>query len=215
MGCVVAVLLGIVLLCLAGFLAGRIVATPDLGAAVRGPDHGTDVSQIAAASAASIALQLASHDHAVIVLSEKDLTVLARQRNPDPEKFLRPEVRVRSGFMLLSAETTVGPLHSIAVAHVTVLLLGVTEGSARVETDITGLTMGRLDIPDPLRPGLDPRGNGALSIDPIFNDPGLKDLRSTLECIFIGNDGVHIGFHKPGVKADTTSCHPPELSSPI
>src|SRR5438270_491856 len=81
-----------------------------------GPDDGSSQQAIAA----TLATQLAGHllasaasphkGHAAVTLSEHDLTVLATANNPHPDRFHNVQARVRNGLVLVSADTSVGPL---------------------------------------------------------------------------------------------------------
>lgn len=212
-GCALTVIALVALLCFVAFVVGRVVAAPELGAAVSGNADGTTTKAISSHVAASVLGQFLRPgplgEHAVVVVTERDLTVIARSSNPDPAKYQDPEVRIRDSYVVVSAAAKLGTLKVIAVARATLLLSGVAAGNARIATDIVSVDLGRQAIPDFMRSAIDPRGSAALSLDPIFNaSPQLKPLRQSLECLYIGTDGIYLGFHRPGVAPVTTSCVP-------
>ena len=94
----------------------KALAAPDLGAAPGGTVHGSSAAVIAAALGGAAATQLLAMDHAVVTVSERDLTVIATARNPSPARFRNPQARVRNGYIVVSADTSVGPFGVTAVA---------------------------------------------------------------------------------------------------
>ena len=65
--------------------------------------------QIALTLAAHLAPQLATTPHGAVTLSEHDLTVLAQQHNPHPDRYSNLAVRVRDRLLVISANDHYGP----------------------------------------------------------------------------------------------------------
>ena len=208
-GCVLSVILCVIALCAGAFVTGRVLTAPDLGAGPQGPSDGSTATAIAAREALSLAAQLAHADHGVIVLTEQDLTVIAQDRNPDPSRYRNPEVLVRDGQLVIVATTSVGPFDVVANAHVSVALDVTGTGPPTIATSVSDYSLGREWVPGWIRSIVDSRGDGALAIDPLINDnAGLSSMRDLLECVDVTGTSVRLGFHRPDVSPDPTSCVP-------
>jgi hypothetical protein len=145
--------------------------------------------------------------HATVTLSERDLTVIARARNPRPDRFADPEARVRDGEVVISASTPLGPLSVTSVARIRVGLTSATGGRPRLLSDVTAVEFGALSVPGWARSALDPRGGDTLELDQAFDaSPALGLLRDNLDCLAVGGGGVRIGIHRPGVTAFPAGC---------
>ncbi|MHB8718838.1 MAG: hypothetical protein ACYDAC_08105 [Candidatus Dormibacteria bacterium] len=208
-GCCLLVLLLVVALVAAGFTATRALAAPDLGPDPGGTSHGSTEALIAAALAGSAATQLAAGPHAVVTLSEIDLTVLARARNPDPARLRNPQARIRNGRVVLSATTDVGPFAATLVVDVT-LSFTTVDGQVQVTATPTSYAIGQLGIPAFVATRAAPNTASTLNLTQLFTgNPPLQALAQSMECVAVQSDGVHVGFHRPGVAPDATRCTAP------
>lgn len=205
-GCCFGVVLLVILLGGGGFVAIRALAAPDLGAPPGGMAHGNTEAVIAAALAGSAGTQLVAAQHAVVVLSERDLTVLAIARNPAPDRLRNPQARIRGGVVVVSADAGVGPFGVTAVVRLQ-LTFSDAGGQAQVDVQPLGYAIGQLAIPDWIAARVAPNGSSSLNLTQLFNaNPALEALAQSMECVSVEADGVHVGFHRPGVAADSTRC---------
>ena len=205
-GCCLGLLLLLVLVVAAGVVGERALAAPDLGPPPGGTAHGSSELVIAAALAGSAATQLLTGDHAVVTLSEHDLTVIAQARNPSPDRFVNPQARIRNGDVVVSADTSVGPFGVTAVATYQLIF---TEGSGtpQVTAQAVDYAVGQLGIPGFIGDRIDPRGSSSLNLTSVFaSNPILETLAQAMDCVAVHPDGVRIGFHRPGVSASTSTC---------
>jgi len=205
-GCCAGLVLLLVLIGLAAYVADRALASPDLGPAPSGPDHGDSEAAIAATVAVGLAAQLLAQPHGVVTLSEHDLTVLADAHNPHPDRYRNVAVRVRGGQLVVSAYDPVGPFSTTAVARLTVGLDPAgAPGSVRVS--LTEVDAGQLALPGWIRDRIAGQLESAISLDPLFSsNPALQALRGNLECLLVAADGVRIGMHRPGSAAAPSVC---------
>jgi hypothetical protein len=180
------------------FLTVRAMAAPDLGAPPGGTAHGSSEVVIAAALAGAATAQLVGAEHAVVVLSERDLTVIARARNPAPDRFRNPLARIRNDDVVVSADTSLGPLGVTAVATFQLILTD-TATAAQITAQAVDYSVGQLGLPSFLADRLDPRGSATLNLTQLFaSNPALLALSTLLECLSVRPDGVHLGFHRIG-----------------
>lgn len=187
-------------------LGQRALAAPDLGAPPGGTAHGSTELVIAAALVGDAATQLLKADQAVVTLSERDLTVIANARNPSPVRFRNPQARIRNGDVVVSADTSVGPFGVTAVAGFT-LLFSNAAGSTQITAQAVNYSVGQLGLPSFVGDRLDPRGSATLNITSLFaSNPALLALTQFMDCVAVRPDGVHVGFHSPGVAATTGAC---------
>lgn len=204
--CLGIVLLGVLLIAGGGYLTQRALAAPDLGAPPGGTAHGSNQTLLAASLAADLAVQVISKPHAVVTLSEKDLTVIADEHNPEPAKYRNPQARIRGQYVVVSAQTSVGPFDATAVARYT-LLFDDSTGRPNITAQAVDYAVGRLTIPDWARSQLDPRGSGTLSLNALLgSNPALHLVADHLECVAIAPDGIRLGFHRPDVAMDPAAC---------
>jgi hypothetical protein len=188
------------------FVAVHALAAPDLGSPPGGTSHGGSVTVIAATLAGDAATQLVHGDHAVVVLSERDLTVIARDRNPAPNRFRNPQARIRDGNVVVSADTSVGPFGVTAVASFQ-LLLTVTPSTTQLSAQAVDYQVGQLGLPGFVGARFDPRGSATLNLTALFaSSPVLETLSKTLDCLSVRSDGVHVGFHRTGAGASDAAC---------
>jgi hypothetical protein len=184
----------------------RALADPDLGSPPAGPSHGGTLVLMAASLAGDAATQLLSGSHAVIVLSEQDLSAIATARNPSPDRFRNPQVRVRGGQLVVSAQSSLGPFGVTPVVRMRVDFSD-SSGTPQVSATATDYAVGQLGIPQWLGDRLDPRANATFNLTSLFAaNPALEVLSQALECVTVQPDGVHVGFHRPGVSADPSRC---------
>lgn len=207
-GCLLAaltLLLGVV--GFGAFLVVRLTTVPDLGPAPTGPSHGSDLPSLGRALAASAALQLVTQPHARLLLTESDLTLVVRSRNPSPQRFRDPEARVRNGTIMLAATTTAGPLVLTVSADATVHVDPTTAGPD-ITARVTRLDVGTLSVPHWMWGVLDARATRTLSLDPLLDsNAALRLARANLDCVGIAPAGVILGLHRPGQAADPTVCN--------
>ncbi|MGH7721437.1 MAG: hypothetical protein ACRENL_01205 [Candidatus Dormibacteria bacterium] len=205
-GCCFPLILLVVLVAATVLVGQRALAAPDLGAPPGGTAHGTTEAVIAAALAGDAATQLIAGDHALVKLSERDLTVIANARNPSPDRYRNPQARVRNGYVVVSADSSLGPFGVTEVARFA-LLFSNTSGSAQVTTHVVDYAVGQLGVPGFIGDRVDPRGSATINLSALFaSNPALEALLQTLDCVAVHDDGVRVGFHRPGVSADASRC---------
>ena len=201
-GCCIGLALMIVLTGAAALLLFRLTNTPDLGTAPSGSDDGASVQAIAASLAKEVGTGLASSAQTVILVSERDLTVLAVEDNPDPSLFADPQVRSRGGRLVLSAADSLGPLHVVTTAT---LRVGLSD-PGDISVTVVELDVGDQVIPGFMHSAFDPRGDGAFSLTPFLGQSGMSALRSLIECVAAVPGGVELGFHRQGAPSDSALC---------
>jgi hypothetical protein len=205
-GCCLGLILLAALVIFSAVEGYRALAAPDLGSPPAGPSHGDSLVVMAAALGGNAATQLIAGEHAVIVLSEQDLTTIAVARNPSPDRFRSPEVRVRGGLLVVSAQSSLGPFGVTPVVRMRVDFSS-SSGRPQVSATSTDYAVGQLGIPQWLGDRLDPRASATFNLSSLFAaNPALQLLSEALECVNVQSDGVHVGFHRPGVSADATRC---------
>ena len=209
-GCCLGVLLLLALLGLLAFAVDRAMAAPDLGSPPGGTSHGDTQQAIAVSLAVQIAAELIVQDHAVVTLSERDLTVLAAQNNQNPGRFHNLQARVRNGQVVVSADTSFGPL---GVTMVTYLTVSLDRSAAPPVIDVrsNAVDIGALHVPGWLKDRFAGSSAPTISLDQLFSGiaaakPVLSELEKNVECLSVAPDGVRIGVHRPGAGADTTVC---------
>jgi hypothetical protein len=188
------------------YIIDRAVSGPDLGSPPRGPNHGNNQLAIAATLAPQLAASLIVQPHAVVTLSEHDLTVLATQNNPKPAEYHNVSVRVRSGMLLVAADVGVGPFTPTAVGHVAVTFDD-SSGQARISSQVSQIDLGQLSLPGWLKDRFVAQVTQSTALLPLFADSSaLKSVLSDIECLVVADEGVRIGVHRPGVTADASTC---------
>jgi hypothetical protein len=205
-GCCAGLVLLIVAVVGAVFLTLRALAAPALGAAPGGTSHGPSEVAIALVLGTEMAAQLVAGPHGMVVLSERDLTVLAVANNPHPNEYRDVQVRIRNGLVVASAEISLGPFTSTAVAHVSLSLKPASSGPV-IAAQIPEMDIGQLGVPGFLDSELTAQIDAALSLDRLFSiDPQLDALREDIECVAVVPGGVAVGAHDPGVPSVSSAC---------
>ena len=205
-GCCLGLILLAALVVATVVITSRALAAPDLGAAPSGSAHGSSEAVIAAALGGDAATQLLTRDHAVVSVSERDLTVIANARNPSPDRYRNPQARIRNGDIVVSADTSVGPFGVTAVATFQ-LTFSNASGASQVTAQAINYAAGQLGIPGFIGDRLDPRASSSINLTALFaSNAALKLLSQALDCVAVRADGVHIGFHRPGVIPDAGTC---------
>ena len=142
----------------------------------------------------------------MVSLSERDLTVIANARNPSPARFRNPQARIRNDNVVVSADTSVGPFGVTAVATFQ-LLFSHASGTTQVTAHAVDYAVGQLGIPGFIGDRLDPRGSATLNLTALFaSNPALELLSQAMDCVAVHPDGVHIGFHRPGLSPSASTC---------
>ncbi len=205
-GCCFGLILLVVVVVGTVVIGQRALAAPELGPPPGGTSHGTSDAVIAAALAGDAATQLLTREHAVVTLSERDLTVIAMTRDPSPDRFRNPQARVRNGNIVVSADTSIGPFGVTAVATFQ-LLFSNASGTTQITAQAVDYAVGQLGIPGFLGDRLDPRGSSSLNLTALFaTNPALELLSRAMDCVSVQPDGVHVGFHRPGLTPATGLC---------
>jgi hypothetical protein len=205
-GCCLGLILLVVLVGAGVFAGVRALAAPDLGSAPGGKAHGSSEALTAAALAGDAGTQLVNGDHAVVTLSERDLTVIAAARNPEPDRYRSPQARIRNGYVVVSADSSVGPFGVTPVVRLAVMFSN-AGGASQINVQVVDVAVGQLGLPGVIADRVDSRGSATLNLATLFaSDPMLKALSDTMECVTVKSDGVHVGFHRPDASADATGC---------
>jgi hypothetical protein len=205
-GCCLGLLILAVLVIATIVVGVRALAAPDLGGPPGGAAHGSSEAVIAVALGGDAATQLLTNEHAVVTLSERDLTVIANARNPSPTRYRNPQARIRNGNVVVSADTSVGPFGVTAVATLQLLFSDAT-GTTQVTAHAISYAVGQVGIPGFIGDRLDPRGSATLNLTALFaSNPALELLSQAMDCVAVHSDGVRIGFHRPGTARSTAVC---------
>ncbi|MGH7685693.1 MAG: hypothetical protein ACREN2_02585 [Candidatus Dormibacteria bacterium] len=203
-GCCLLGVVALVLLGFAVFLADRALAAPDLGRSLQGPDHGESETAIAVSLGTQLALALLTQPHAVVTLSEHDLTILAAAHPPSDVTGLT--ARVREGRIVLSGQHPFGPFNVSPVARV-VLNLDVTQSPPSLTSRVAQLDIGQLGLPGFIQDRILGSFGSTIDLNAMFNSsPALEAVRGFLECVSVAPDGVRVGVHRLGIAVDTAVC---------
>jgi hypothetical protein len=205
-GCCLGLIVLLALIGAAAFVVDRALAAPELGASPGGPSHGTSEVAIAVALGAQLVAELASNPHGMVVLSEQDLSVIAAQNNPHPDRFHGLVARVRNGDVAVSALTNEGPLTVTAVAYVAIAL-DTTQSPPMFNVSLSRIDVGALTLPGWLRDQIVGNLSPSVALNQLFDsNAGLQALKANIECVMAASNGLRIGVHRPGVAADTAVC---------
>jgi hypothetical protein len=205
-GCCIGIVALVVVCAGAVVLLIRLTSSPTyLAAPLAGPDDGSSTAAIAAVLAPKVSTELTTSTggHAVVTLSEHDLSVIAAQENPDPDSFSSVQVRSRGGYLLVSADSHVGPLAVVITARLVLSL----QRDGSVTVSLEELDVGDQAIPGFMRSTVDPRGSDIFQLASLLRASGLSHL--DLDCLAVVSGGVALGFHSPGASADRSTCASP------
>jgi hypothetical protein len=206
-GCLVLLVPLVLLVALGGVLSAMALSTPDLGAPPGGRDDGGSEAAIATTVAADLAAQLALRSHAVVSLSEQDLTVLVRENNPNRQRVVDPQARVRDDLVVIDAHTPFGPFTVDAVVKVALVLGTGVDGLPKVAAEFRAVQLGGLGLPDFAARALQDRIQQAFDLqDLLSSNQALRLARRSLDCVAVGAGEVRLGFHRPGVAQAPGDC---------
>lgn len=207
-GCLWALLaVAAALLVVGGVLAALALSSPDLGDAPGGADDGDSQEAIAAKLGGSLAAQLLQRDHAVVTLSERDITVLVGENNPNPDRFRDPQARIRDGLVVIDAHTPVGPFTVDAVAKLALSRTVGSDGLPQVSASFKAVQVGGLGLPDFAAQALQNRIQQAFDLQDVLSSNDILRLaRRELDCVAVSPDGVRLGFHRPGAPEAAGDC---------
>jgi hypothetical protein len=189
----------------AAYFADRALAAPDLGAPPGGADDGATQQQIALTLGTHLVAELIGAAHGAVLLSEHDLTVLARAHNPHPDRYKDLTARVRNGLLVLSGADQVGPFSVTPVMHISLALTGASASS--IALHVQQVDVGQLTLPGFLADRVTGGVPSSIAIDSLFSAaPALAALSDDIECVVVRNGGVSIGIHRPAVAPDPSTC---------
>lgn len=179
----------------------RLTATPAfVRSAPPGANDGGSTQAIAARLAAKLAVQLGrGSTRPVVTVSDRDLTVIAAEQNPDPHTFTGVQVHSAAGRLLLSAHSHLGPLPVIVTVR---LDLHLASGDPQIRVD-------EIDVGDQVLPGfmrtmVDPRGQAVFDLGPMVR--AIHVAGAKIGCVAVVTDGVRLGFQLAGARADPALC---------
>ena len=207
-GCCALVIVAVVVLGAAIFLAVRALAAPDLGAAPQGPDDGGDQAAIAVSLAAQAVPQLLLQSDATVTLSEHDLTVLINEHSAGG--LSDATARVRNGEVVVSGQHPFGPFTVTPVAHLAISL-DTSVSPPVLTTHVDEFDVGQLGVPGFIRDRILGSLSSSIDLDQLFSGtPPLRLLEGDIECVAVVDNGQHsglvIGVHRPGASSNTAVC---------
>ncbi|MBV8526715.1 MAG: hypothetical protein JOZ75_00210 [Candidatus Dormibacteraeota bacterium] len=209
-GCCALVVVGVVVVAAAIFLAVRATAAPDLGAAPSGPDDGDGQTAIAVRLAAELVPQLLLNANGTVTLSEQDLTVLANEHGAGG--LSGATVRARNGQLVVSGQHPFGPFTVTPVAHLSVAL-DTTGSPPKLTTQVEQFEVGQLGVPGFVRDRMLGSLSSSVDLGQVFGGtPALQALEGNIECAAVvdgdsgSQAGLRIGVHRPGAAANTAVC---------
>lgn len=186
----------------------RATTAPDLGAAPLGTNHGDTEAAIAAYTVTTLAsLLLPGHPHQAVRLSEHDMTVEIAAHLPPTDELRDPQARIRDGRLLVSGQTSLGPIGVVGVGRLGLHLTLGPDGLPDIAADIQEIDAGSLTLPAPVRNAIADRIDRAFDLnDLLVASPELTALRGELECVTVQADAVVIGFHAVDAGPDRATC---------
>lgn len=203
-GCCALVVVAVVVLGFVVFLAVRVFAAPDLGAAPRGPDDGENETAISLNLGAQVVAQLLTQPHATVTLSEHDLTILVGQHVANT--LSDATVRTRAGRIVISGQHPFGPFTVTPAAYLAVSL-DTTKEPPSLSSQIVQLDLGQLGLPGFIKDRILGSLASSIDLDRVFNgSPALKALRANLECLTVVDGGLRFGVHSPLAAPDPGVC---------
>jgi hypothetical protein len=170
----------------------RLTSSPAfLATAPLGADDGPTTQAIATRLATQLALSLLDPTgQATVLVSDRDLTVIAAEENPDPQTFSGVQVHSNAGHLLISAHSRLGPLPVIVTAQV---LPHLVNGTPQI--DLGDVQIGDQVLPGFLRSWVDPRGTAIFNLGSLVRKMSISTFG--LECMAVLQNGVELGFHAP------------------
>jgi hypothetical protein len=179
----------------------RATASPAyLATAPLGADDGSSTQAIATKLATQLSLALLNKSgQATVLVSDRDLSVIAAEENPDPGTFSDVQVRSVAGRLLLSARSHLGPLPVVVTARLTPSLAAGTPQIHLEEIDV-----GDQVLPGFMRSMVDPRGQALFDLGPLIHRMDISTFG--LDCLAVVGDGVELGFHSPLTGPQPTVC---------
>jgi hypothetical protein len=205
-GCCLGVVLLLVVLGGGVFVMLRATAAPDLGAAPGGANDGDSEVAVAIALGAQAGVQLATSPHAVVTVSEHDLTVVAAAQNPHPETYRGIEVRSRNGMLAVSALRSFGPLTTTVVGYLSAGL-DASQSPPQLVVNVTRIDVGALSLPGWLQDRLLGNYSPSITLNQLFDSSAaLHALKDNMECVSAVTGGLRVGLHRPGTTPDTGVC---------
>ncbi len=170
----------------------RMTASPAfLATAPLGADDGPTTQAIATKLAKQLSLALLDKSaQATVLVSDRDLTVIAAEENPDPQTLSGLQVRSDAGQLLLSAHSHLGPLPVVVTAQ---LIPRLVNGYPQI--DLNGIQVGDQSLPGFMRSLIYPQGRAIFDLGPLIRKMSISTFG--LECLGVVPDGVELGFHSP------------------
>ena len=210
-GCCALVVVAVVVVGAAIFVAVRATAAPDLGAAPRGPSDGDGQTAIAVKLAVEVVPQLLLSSDATATLSEQDLTVLVNEHGAGG--LSGATVRARNGTLVVSGQHAFGPFSVTPVAHLS-LSLDTSSSPPKLTTQVQEFDVGQLGVPGFIQDRVLGNLTSTIDLGQLFGGaPALQALEGNIECAAVvdGNSGqqeagLRIGVHRPGAGANTAVC---------
>jgi hypothetical protein len=179
----------------------RLTASPAfLATAPLGADDGPTIQAIATKLATQLSLALLDKSgQATVLVSDRDLTVIAAEENPDPQTLSGVEVRSNPGHLLVSAHSRLGPLPVVVTAQLTPRLV-----NGYPQIDLGDIQVGDQGIPGFMRSLIYPQGKAIFDFGPLIRRMSISTFG--LECLVVVPDGVELGFHSPFSGAQPAVC---------
>jgi hypothetical protein len=182
----------------------RLAATPVvLDTALAGADDGGSAPAIAATLAAEAADNLSDgNPQASVTVSDRDLSVIAAEENPDPSSFTHVQVRSAAGDLLLSARSQVGLLPVVVTARLSITLVDGTPQIRLLEIDV-----GDQVIPGFMRSWVDRRDGSLFDLGSVVGALHVPSIG--VGCVAVVADGVEMGFQSSHAEANPSLCAVP------
>lgn len=179
----------------------RMTASPAfLATAPLGANDGATTQAIASKLATRLSLALLDKSgQAAVLVSDRDLTVIAAEENPDPQTLREMQVRSSAGRLLLSAHSHLGPLPVVVTAQLTPRLV-----NGLPQVDLSGIQVGDQPVPGFLRSLIYPQDKAIFDLSSLVRGMSVSTLR--LGCLAVVRDGVELGFYSPSTSPQPALC---------